>query len=120
LYGISSSVLIKDTKKTPSSDMGMLSEVGGFGSMGTNSIENEIEIFKSKKMMHDVVVDMGLQTWVTGKFGLKDRELYGKESPIIVQLISEKPYDEPIEGPLEVKLKGDKIDISSEGLPQTI
>ena len=37
------STLIKDTKKSPSSEMGMLSELGGFGSMGTNSIENEIE-----------------------------------------------------------------------------
>ncbi len=120
VYGVSSSVLIKDTKKTPSSDMGMLSELGGFGSMGTNSIENEIEIFKSKKLMHDVVMDMGLQTWVIGKFGLKERELYGKESPIFVKLINEKPYEEPIKEPLEIKLKGDKVEISSEELPQTI
>ena len=49
VYGISSTVLIKDTKKAPSAEMGALSQLGGFGSIGTNSIDNEIEILKSKK-----------------------------------------------------------------------
>ena len=47
--------------------MGVLSQLGGFGSMGTNSIENEIEILKSKKLIYDVVEDMGLQLELNSK-----------------------------------------------------
>ena len=120
VYAVKSTALIKDTKKTPSGDMGMLSELGGFGSMGTNSIENEIEVLKSKKLMHDVVTDLGLQTSVINEKGLKKKELYGKSSPVLVQLISEKPYDEPIEKPMLLKISGDQLELSSEELPKTI
>lgn len=119
-YGITSTALIKDTKKTPSGDMGMLSELGGFGSMGTNSIENEIEVFKSKKLMRDVVLDLGLQLWITGEFGMRKRELYGNESPVTIQLINEKQYDEPTKEPLELKIAGDKLVITSEELSKNI
>jgi len=120
VYNIKSTALIKDTKKTPSADMGALSQLGGFGSMGTNSIENEIEVLKSKKLMRDVVTALGLQTAVMSKDGLKEKELYGKTSPVLIQLISEKPYDEPIKEPLTLTVKGDKLEISSEDLPKTI
>ncbi|UJF28806.1 polysaccharide biosynthesis tyrosine autokinase [Kaistella sp. 97-N-M2] len=119
-YKITSTVLVKDTKKAPSSDMGMLSQLGGFGSMGTNSIDNEIEVLKSKKLMRDVVNELGLQTKLYSKEGLKTRELYGKSSPVIIQLINEKQYDEPIEEPLSLKISGDKLELSSPELSKTI
>ncbi|WP_042721087.1 Wzz/FepE/Etk N-terminal domain-containing protein, partial [Flavobacterium sp. B17] len=56
VYKIQSTVLIKDAKKAPSSATGefaVLQDLSGLGGMGTNSIDNEIEIFKSKKMMYD-------------------------------------------------------------------
>ena len=120
VYDIKSTALIKDTKKTPSADMGALSQLGGFGSMGTNSIENEIEVLKSKKLMSDVVKELGLQISLFNKNGLKSNELYGKNSPLLIQLISEKEYDEPIKKPLLLKINGDKIEISSEDFPKTI
>lgn len=119
-YKITSTVLVKDTKKAPSSDMGMLSQLGGFGSMGTNSIDNEIEVLKSKKLMRDVVNELGLQTKLYSKEGLKTRELYGKSAPVIIQLINEKQYDEPIEEPLSLKISGDKLELSSPELSKTI
>ncbi len=119
-YKITSTVLVKDTKKAPSSDMGMLSQLGGFGSMGTNSIDNEIEVLKSKKLMRDVVNELGLQTKLYSKEALKTRELYGKSAPIIIQLINEKQYDEPIEEPLSLKISGDKLELSSPELSKTI
>ncbi|MBU8882742.1 polysaccharide biosynthesis tyrosine autokinase [Kaistella sp. DKR-2] len=120
VYSIKSTALIKDTKKAPSADMGALSQLGGFGSMGTNSIENEMEVLKSKKLMRDVVTELGLQTWLLNKDGLKDIELYGKTAPVLIKLINEKPYDEPIKKPLILTIAGDKLEISSEELPQTI
>lgn len=120
IYTIKSTALIKDTKKTPSADMGALSQLGGFGNVGTNSIENEIEVLKSKKLMRDVVEELGLQISLLNKDGLKTTELYGRTAPILIKLISEKFYDEPIKGPLNLKLEGDKIEISSEDLPKAI
>ena len=120
VYNIKTTALIKDTKKAPSSEMGMLSELGGFGSMGTNSIENEIEVLRSKKLMKDVVTSLGLQTSLVSKTSLKQNELYGKSSPVILQLINEKQYDEPIKEPIILKISGDKLEISCEDFPQTI
>lgn len=120
VYSIKSSALIKDTKKTPSGDMGMLSELGGFGSMGTNSIDNEIEVLKSKKLMNDVVMEMGLQTSIINKKGFQSTELFGQSSPVLVKLINEKPYSEPIKKPLVLKISGDKLELSSEELPASI
>lgn len=120
VYGISSTVLIKDTKKAPSAEMGALSQLGGFGSMGTNSIDNEIEILKSKKLMRDVVTALGLQLAIINNEGLKKVELYGETAPVLLKLINEKRYDELIKKPIYLEIKGDKLEISSEELPQTI
>lgn len=120
VYSVQSTVLIKDTKKAPSSEMGMLSELGGFGSMGTNSIENEMEVLKSKKLMKDVVNGLGLQTSLISEEDFKKNELYGKSSPVIIRVINDKEYTEPIKEPLDLKISGDKLEISSEELPQKI
>lgn len=52
IYQIQSTVLIKDTKSSSSSgggaEMSILQDLSGFGGMKTNSVDNEIEIFKSK------------------------------------------------------------------------
>jgi Uncharacterized protein involved in exopolysaccharide biosynthesis len=100
--------------------MGMLSELGGFGSMGTNSIENEMEVLKSKKLMKDVVNGLGLQTSLISEKDFKKNELYGKSSPVIIRVINDKEYTEPIKKPLDLKISGDKLEISSEELPQKI
>ena len=120
VYRITSSILIKDTKKTPSADMAMLSDLGGLGTMGTNSIENEIEVLKSKKLMQDVVETLALQTWITAKRDWKTVELYGSTAPVLVRVINEKPDGKPAEGPLKLTVKGDKLEISSEQFPKPI
>lgn len=120
VYNVQSLILIKDTKKTPSSEMGVLSELGGFGSMGTNSIENEIEVLKSKKLIRDIVEGLGLQTSIILKDGLKKKELNGKTSPVIVRVVNDKIYTEPIKEPIDLKINGDKLELSSEDFPKTI
>lgn len=120
IYSVKSTAVIKDTKKTPSADMGVLSQLGGFGSMGTNSIENEIEILKSKKLIYDVVEDMGLQLELNSKKDLKNKELYGKSSPVILKLINEKEYEEPQKELVFLSISGDKLEISSEKFPKPI
>ncbi|MCY0971000.1 GumC family protein [Chryseobacterium wangxinyae] len=88
VYNTESTLLIKEVQKsTP--DMSVLSQIGGVGGMGTNSVDNEIEIFKSKKLMTSVVKELGLETNIYSKGKLKDAELYKDTSPFIVRVVSE-------------------------------
>lgn len=114
VYSIQSTILIKDAKRS-SSDYGMLSDLSGLNAMGTSSIDNEIEVLKSKKLMNDVVTQLGIQTSVFAKDGMKEKELYMTTSPIIVRVINEKKFENPI-NPLNLMIKGDKITLTSENL----
>ena len=55
-YHTLASIIIKDEKgKSPSSEMAAFADLGLLGGMGTASIENEIGILRSKRMMTNVV-----------------------------------------------------------------
>jgi len=119
-YQIESTVLIKDAKKSPSSGMGALADLSAFGNMATNSIENEIEVFKSKKLMKDVVSRLGLQTALYSEKNLRKTELYGETAPVIIQVINEKEYEKQGINPVEISLEGDKITLTSPELTAPI
>lgn len=120
VYKIESTVLIKDAKKSPSGNLSMLSDIGGFGNMSTSSIENEIEVFRSKKLMKDVVTGLHLQISIFSEKNFRRMDLYGENAPFLVEVINEKDYDEPFKQPLNIKITGDKIELSSEEFPSTI
>ncbi|AKK71686.1 capsular biosynthesis protein [Chryseobacterium gallinarum] len=119
IYNIQSSVLIKDAQKNSpvSGDFGVLKDLSGFGGMGTNSIDNEIEIFKSKKLMYEVVKQNNLQTSIYTKAKINDKELYKDTSPIIIQVINEKDYAEKI-NPVGIKISGQTIVLTSDNFPE--
>lgn len=118
IYNIQSSVLIKDAKKTPAGgEFGVLQDLSGLGGMGTNSIDNEIEIFKSKKLMYEVVKLNNLQTSVYTVSKLNDMELYKETSPIIIQVINEKDYVGKIK-PVNIKILGQNIVLTSDNFPE--
>lgn len=119
IFNIQSSVLIKDAKKTPSvgGEFGVLQDLSGFGGMGTNSIDNEIEIFKSKKLMNEVVKENNLQTSIFAKSNLNDNELYKETSPIIIQVVNEKDYSNKIK-PVAIKISGENIVLTSDNFPE--
>lgn len=120
VYTIKSSVLIKDAKKAPSAEMGMLSQLSGFGGMQTNSIENEIEIIQSKKLMYDALSSLGFQTKLFSEKDLQTRELYGETAPVTIKVINEKKHHIPSIDPLTLVIKGDQLELSSENLSKTI
>lgn len=119
IYNVQSSVLIKDAKKNPSvpADLGILKDLSGFGGMGTNSIENELEIFKSKKLMYEVIKQNKLQTSIYAKSKFSDKELYKETSPIIIQVINEKPYTKKIE-PVKIEFLGQNMIFKSDDFPE--
>ncbi|MGE8431907.1 MULTISPECIES: GumC family protein [Chryseobacterium] len=118
VYSIQSSVLIKDAKKasSPNGEFSVLQDLSGFGGMGTNSIDNEIEIFKSKKLMLEVVKGLKLQTSVFTKSKLATKELYKDTSPIIIQVINEKPFTKGPRKPISISISGEKITLHSDEL----
>lgn len=122
VYKTESTLLIKEVKKSSSSqpEMSVISEIGGIGGMGTNSVDNEIEIFKSKKLMLSVVRELGLETNVYSKGQLKDTELYKEAAPFLVRVISEKNKGQYPGKEVIAKVKGNRVIIESEGFAKPI
>lgn len=114
VYNTESTLLIKEVKKTASQDISVLSEIGGVGGMGTNSVDNEIEIFKSKKLMVSVVKELGLETNIYSKGKLKDAELYKDQAPFTVRVISEIPKAVYPLKEVIATVKGSEITLESE------
>ena len=111
-----STVLIKDSKRAMGGqDFEMLRDLSGLGKMNSDGVENEIEVFKSKKLMTSVIRDLGLETdiFISGFF--RDTELYGATSPIVVKVINEKKTNKPVT-PISLKIQGEQIILSSDEL----
>ncbi|MCT4215201.1 polysaccharide biosynthesis tyrosine autokinase [Elizabethkingia anophelis] len=116
VYKVQSTVLIKDAKNNSVSggaEMSILQDLSGFGGMKTNSVDNEIEIFRSKKLMQDVVDHLNLQTSIYAKSGFREVELYKNTSPVEVRIINEKKNARFSKKPLELKVKGNQLILSS-------
>jgi len=100
VYNVQSTILIKDAKNSSSpivgSDLGVLPDLSGIGGLKTNSIANEIEILKSKKMMRNVVISQNRQANVIGKGRVTTIELYKKSSPINIKIVAEKQGAKPV------------------------
>ncbi|SDD94242.1 GumC family protein [Riemerella columbipharyngis] len=122
VYNVQSTVLIKDSKnnKGIGGDLASLADLSSLGNMGSNGIDNEMEMFKSKRLMKEVVETNNFQVKIFSHSLLKTNELYGESSPILVNFIREKEDAEFPEKLLDVELKGDKVILSSEELPKKI
>ncbi len=115
VYSTQSTLLIKEVNKSISNqpEISVVAELGGIGGMGTNSVDNEIEILKSKKLMLSVVKELGLETniYLDGQF--QDKELYDANSPFTVRIISEKNNPSGLY-PINAQIIGEKIILTSE------
>ena len=61
VYNTVATIIIKDEKKgAGSSELAAFADLGLLGGMGTSSIENEIGILKSKRLMTNVVKELDL------------------------------------------------------------
>ncbi|HCD9235322.1 capsular biosynthesis protein [Elizabethkingia anophelis] len=123
VYKIQSTVLIKDSKNSNSAggtEMNLLQDLSGFGGMKTNSVDNEIEVFKSKKLMKDVVDRLNLQTDIFTKSGFKKIELYKETSPVIIRVINEKKGIAFPQKPLHLQIKNNQLFFSSNELKKDI
>lgn len=121
IFNIRTTVLIKDAKSGSSSiESGLLQSLGGFGGMNNNSVENEIEVLKSKKIMSQVVESSNLQTRILSKGSFRNRELYKNSSPVLIHVVNEKAGQKFPKKPLTVKLEKNGVLISSPELKKDI
>lgn len=115
IYSVQTTVLVKDAKNSSSpisSELGALPDFSGFGGLKTNSIANEIELLKSKRLMREVVINQNLQTDIFAESKFRRIELYKETSPIEVRVINEKP--DGLFSPIKLKIEGNKLTLSTE------
>ena len=122
VYQVQSSVLVKEAKNTSSSstEADLLMDLSKLGGMSSNSIDNEIEIFKSKKLMNAVVESKNLQVAIYSSDNLKSKELYGDTAPFFVNVVNEKKNAVFPQENVKIEIKGDKIALSSSELDNEI
>ena len=81
IYETSATILVKDEKKGVD-DANLMEQLDLFGSK--KLVENEIEVIKSRMLMHEVVVSLSLYAPVTSREPVKSRSAY-ITSPVIIQ-----------------------------------
>lgn len=119
VYKVESTVLIKEVKNSSGgTEADMLRDLSGIGGMSSNSIDNEIEVFKSKKLMNSVVEAKNLQVAIFSEEGFRERELYGDTAPFIINVINEKKNAIFPKELVDIQVKGLDVVLSSEELGQ--
>lgn len=85
VYRVSGTLLIQDdkegaamSKSTAFSDLNMFQTV--------KTVDNEIEVLKSKDLIYQVLQSLNLETSYFQKMGFKTKELYGKTLPIHIEV----------------------------------
>ena len=123
IYRTETTILVKDAKnnKLPEGASGLF-DLSGIGGMNVNSIENEIEILKSKKLIEQVVKDLGLTAEVYQEAAFTKKELYKDTSPIIINVLGEKKdaSDEQKKLDILLEIKGSELILSSDKMPDVI
>ncbi|ARS39576.1 tyrosine protein kinase [Sphingobacteriaceae bacterium GW460-11-11-14-LB5] len=88
-YKVSSTLLISDDKNGAAmSNSTAFSDLNMFQTVKT--VDNEIEILRSRDLIFKVLKKLNLETAYFKKEGIREKELYGKTSPLVVTAISLK------------------------------
>ena len=105
VYRVSASIMIKDDKK--SGGGGSVSDLENLGIGGmitsTQSIDNEIEVLRSKTILKEVVNNLELYITYYDEDEFPKKELY-KASPIIVNLTAQEADNLPGVAMIDMKL----------------
>ena len=104
VYQVSASIMIKDDKKGGSVGSADLENLGLGGMItSTQSIDNEIEVLRSKTILKEVVNNLELYITYYDEDEFPKKELY-KTSPIIVNLTAQEADNLPDVAIIDMKL----------------
>lgn len=90
LYERKATVLVKDSRKGSGSDVTAFNDI--IGGIARRSVDNELHIFKSRRIIEQVAQKYDLTTLYLTKQGLRTIDLYGR-TPLIVELLNATPKD---------------------------
>lgn len=90
VYQRSASVLVKDSRKGSAAEVVAFSDI--MGGMGRRSVDNEVYILQSRRLMEEVVkrYDLGTNYSVSGR--IRTSDIYGS-TPLLVKFITAAPSD---------------------------
>lgn len=122
VYEVITKILIKDAKKSgnPADAIPGMEGLAGLTGFNSNTVENEMEVLASKKLLGELVDVLPLQCPIYTEGSLYNVELYKAESPVKIQVINEKPFGELPKKRIDVEIKGSQITLLSEELHQPI
>lgn len=104
VYRVSASIMIKDDKKNGGGNIADLESLGLGGMItSTQSIDNEIEVLRSKTILKEVVNNLELYITYYDEDEFPKKELY-KASPIIVNLTAQEADNLPGVAMIDMKL----------------
>src|SRR5690606_7332767 len=104
LYKTTTSIIIKDSKgRGAASELAAFEDIGLISGMNANSIENEIEILRSKRLFRNVVDKLDLHIRYFSEGNIKTTEVYtGKPFHInVLEEYDEEPFPK---SPLTIKI----------------
>ena len=107
VYKTQASIIIKDDKNGGgASELSALQDLGILGSFNGNSVENEIEILRSKRLLEKVVKELGINVsyFIAGE--IKQNEVY-TAAPFQVKILNYTPFAEMPEEPLQFQRTGE-------------
>lgn len=113
IYSTTATIIIKDGKNSQNSEMAAFADLGLFNGMNSNSIENEIGILRSRRLMESVVKELDINIQYLDMDQLRSPELYMK-TPFIakVLLLDEEELLKTSERNFSVEYLGDnKLEI---------
>ena len=87
-YVRTATVVVKDTRKGSGSEITAFNDV--LGGIGRRSVDNEIHIFQSRRVMEQVIERYNLDTRYSAKKGLRTVDMYGV-APVTIEFLDAKP-----------------------------
>src|SRR5690606_9989155 len=96
VYQTTASIIVKDEKNGGAmSELAAFEGMGLFNGMGTNSLENEMGILRSKRLMTDVVKNLQLNISYFVEGNIRTTEIYNERPVDIKVLQSDETALEP-------------------------
>lgn len=86
VYSRKATILVKDDRKGANMDISAFSDLSGF--QPRSSVDNEVFILQSRRLMQEVVRNLNLTTNYTKRHGLRTQDLYGC-SPIEADFVDD-------------------------------
>ena len=110
VYQRSATVLVKDSRKGGSAEVTAFSDIMG---IGRRSVDNEVHILQSRRLMEQVVNKYDLRTNYSTKSRFRTHDMYGC-APLLVKFVDNDPHTR---GSFVYRIEGNHVNIGNFIIP---